>query len=604
MGQTHLIGLDFLKRPYSLTYQRPGASVPGPVIQSATYNAASQMTEMVWADNGGSTRDPDAYSYPQTYERRTYNESNQLTRIQAFPINQASTVDLNYQYTAGQNNGQVASLTDAVNSARSATYSYDSLMRLASVAGQASQSYSYDGWGNLYSRTVTGQNFTLRAEPATNRVYDQPTPPAAPGACYDSNGNMTAMTGGCGNPDFAYNNSNRLAWSHTSQGDGSSETYIYTADYKRVSTVRPNGTTAQVFYIYGAKSEIAAVCTSQLPGQAPVCDAREPRDLKFAGRIVRQNYLPATVDRLGSVVTNQQASLYGSVPTKNFAPFGEQLNAAQSPSVFPGNTGFATYWGDTSTGLNYADQRFYNSGLGRFMTADPYRASAGAGDPGSWNRYAYVGDDPVNYVDPNGLFAQQWWQPSLNALPDMFDVFGGGGLWGLSGILMDQGSAGGGSSSDLLHIGNLAKSGANYNVVKNQLGNLLSALDPTCKNFLNSGGGDINSYIGDLLSSDLLAVADYTSGIAAFTSTGGTDIAPGTAALVVNNTSAFFNDNFKVDNNKLVGGSAQAQIFILLHELGHALGSSGFQDDYGNKAAGKANDKLIDAKCQKTVRKF
>src|SRR5437879_584324 len=36
------------------------------------------------------------------------------------------------------------------------------------------------------------------------------------------------------------------------------------------------------------------------------------------------------------------------------------------------------------------DQRFYASTYGRFNTADPYRASAGAGDPGSWNRYAYV----------------------------------------------------------------------------------------------------------------------------------------------------------------------------------------------------------------------
>ena len=41
--------------------------------------------------------------------------------------------------------------------------------------------------------------------------------------------------------------------------------------------------------------------------------------------------------------------------------------------------------------MNYADQRYYGVGEGRFMTPDPYRASAGAEDPGSWNRYAYVG---------------------------------------------------------------------------------------------------------------------------------------------------------------------------------------------------------------------
>ena len=40
---------------------------------------------------------------------------------------------------------------------------------------------------------------------------------------------------------------------------------------------------------------------------------------------------------------------------------------------------------------------------GRFTSPDPYKASAGAGDPGSWNRYAYVQNDPVNNGDPSGL---------------------------------------------------------------------------------------------------------------------------------------------------------------------------------------------------------
>jgi len=54
---------------------------------------------------------------------------------------------------------------------------------------------------------------------------------------------------------------------------------------------------------------------------------------------------------------------------------------------------------------------------GRFLTADPYRASGGAADPGSWNRYAYVEGDPVNSYDPSGLWIEQvisssgvaWW---------------------------------------------------------------------------------------------------------------------------------------------------------------------------------------------------
>ncbi|HLH43877.1 MAG TPA: RHS repeat-associated core domain-containing protein, partial [Bryobacteraceae bacterium] len=61
------------------------------------------------------------------------------------------------------------------------------------------------------------------------------------------------------------------------------------------------------------------------------------------------------------------------------------------------------------TGLDYADQRYYQPGMGRFLTADPYMANNGGSgepsDPGSWNRFAYVGGDPVNLTDPDGRFA-------------------------------------------------------------------------------------------------------------------------------------------------------------------------------------------------------
>src|SRR5258708_15272049 len=44
----------------------------------------------------------------------------------------------------------------------------------------------------------------------------------------------------------------------------------------------------------------------------------------------------------------------------------------------------------------FRSQRYHSPGQGRFMTADPYDSNGGgvgdANDPGSWNRYAYVGD--------------------------------------------------------------------------------------------------------------------------------------------------------------------------------------------------------------------
>ena len=49
------------------------------------------------------------------------------------------------------------------------------------------------------------------------------------------------------------------------------------------------------------------------------------------------------------------------------------------------------------------------------MTPDPYRATTGSvnnpADPGSWNRYAYVLGDPINFHDPRDLVACEDWQP-------------------------------------------------------------------------------------------------------------------------------------------------------------------------------------------------
>ncbi len=59
-----------------------------------------------------------------------------------------------------------------------------------------------------------------------------------------------------------------------------------------------------------------------------------------------------------------------------------------------------------ATSLDYADQRYYSNQFGRFMTPDPYRSSAGTKDPQSWNRYAYVAGDPINYHDPKGLYLE------------------------------------------------------------------------------------------------------------------------------------------------------------------------------------------------------
>jgi RHS repeat-associated protein len=83
-------------------------------------------------------------------------------------------------------------------------------------------------------------------------------------------------------------------------------------------------------------------------------------------------------DRLGSSRTG------GS----KYFPYGEEQQVtAQDKDKF------ATYYRDGTTGLDYAQNRYYANTLGRFTSPDPYMSSGGTADPQSWNRYSYVQGD-------------------------------------------------------------------------------------------------------------------------------------------------------------------------------------------------------------------
>jgi hypothetical protein len=67
--------------------------------------------------------------------------------------------------------------------------------------------------------------------------------------------------------------------------------------------------------------------------------------------------------------------------------------------------------------------RRYNRWWGRFDQPDPSDGSYELTDPQSLNRYSYVQNDPVNFVDPSGLLMENEDHPSR---PDSLD---GNGFW-------------------------------------------------------------------------------------------------------------------------------------------------------------------------------
>lgn len=101
-------------------------------------------------------------------------------------------------------------------------------------------------------------------------------------------------------------------------------------------------------------------------------------------------------DHLGSsnIVTDNSGQL---VELAEYSPYGSLARREGAVEVAHKFTGHRQ---DAVNGLVFAQARYYDPSLGRFISADPTVQSPD--DPQDLNRYAYARNNPINLVDPSG----------------------------------------------------------------------------------------------------------------------------------------------------------------------------------------------------------
>jgi RHS repeat-associated protein len=320
-------------------------------------------------------------------ESRKYDERSRLTELVTGPsegeLSDRRVPKVNLKYDYRDTDGLLHAETDHVEGV-STSYNYDIQNRLASAQsndGSWGLAFKYDGFGNRMSQTVTqGTAFENHFEhdPATNWMLNDDT-------SYDANGNIISLP----YLGIEYDTQNRVK--HLTYSLGGSESYAY--DPRNLRVWVKTTTWGEQFYFY-AGNKVLALYNLTIDSSGTLAATFKSANIYFGSRIVKSRGDAVVIDRLGA--TRAWSGKDGAKVTK-YLPFGEELKSTSENLAK-----FGGYQRDSS-GLDYAQNRYYASALGRFITPDPYEKSASAANPNSWNRYAFVKNDPINRVDADGL---------------------------------------------------------------------------------------------------------------------------------------------------------------------------------------------------------
>ncbi len=360
VGVTLTHSVNRAGRLTALTSSLSDVDHPGTLLSAAHFNAAGLLLS---ASLGNALN-----------EARSYDGRLRLTSITNGTV-YALTIPAN-GYAP---NGDILAANDSVNG--NWTYSYDAVNRLiaANKSGTEIYNYDYDRFGNRWHQN--GPRTMMLSFSSNNSKAD--------GYSYDSAGNLLSD----GLHSYTYDAENRIV-----QVDGgSTAAYVYDANGRRVRKTTASGSVDFLYDIAGR--EVAEVASSGSWNRGEI----------YAGASHLATYKNSTTyfihsDWLGTERVRSDKS-GASYATCTSLPFGDWL-ACSGPSD-PSPLHFTGKEHDLETGLDDFGARYYTASLGRWMTPDwsarqdpiPY---ADLRNPQSLNLYAYVGNNPVTRLDPDG----------------------------------------------------------------------------------------------------------------------------------------------------------------------------------------------------------
>ena len=412
---TTLYSYDSADQLISMTYPNGETVIITNLPQGGNKTIGSYLTGTVVNANG---RISERSFGNGTTTNLTYNDwltgGSQLSTLHSGQS--GSLLNLNFTYDSV---GNITSITDNLNNSQVQTFTYDSMDRLTTAStnavgvGQyAPQTYTYNpATGNISSKSDVGAYTYSSTQPHAV------TQAAANTYAYDQNGNMTSRTVDGVEWTYTYNADGQLT--QTRKNNQLVSEYGYDGDGKRVWAKDYEGYSAGEFketiYIGNYYEFVTEVLTPE-PGAGGVCTGtycsylpmvfKSPQGISYyyadGQRIAMRDkngvvsYLYG--DQLGSVSAVADAS--GSLVSKTlYEPWGTTRYENGDDITEYGYTG-QMQEGD----IYFYNARWYDPQLGRFMQPDTIVPLQVQGTQ-AFDRYAYVNNNPMNYVDPGGDFA-------------------------------------------------------------------------------------------------------------------------------------------------------------------------------------------------------